>query len=402
MYVFKKIAQVSSSEFEGLWKPQLHMIGAIVWGHLECYFVQDADQHKDSNMEATVVARCLDLTQAKLAAKGCDLPRSLIVQTDGTSAEANNQHFMTFEAFMTSSNCFEATDLNKLTTAHSHNEQDQRFSVCATKIARASILENPDEFVQCIKDNVPPAGGRELVVEILPSTYNFQKWFMPLNIQVAGIAATHLEPNTNHVWRIVQRRALLDSGITDDAIECLHSDWSDLDPDPKDAILLVKHYMHSSTWSQAPMLLLPAVVAATLKRDDLTVLGSAPLGERAIKEWRKTARQVAKEPWNLFKAQKYLEDLCDNNVTGTQPAPIPLNFIHNAGRSDLAKVAVSAHLLGFEPHDMPPVRRVEATAPNLREAGRRAKAHAPAVSEAPGVAKAQSHGPGCCNFAMLL
>ena len=76
----------SSAGFSNLWRPQLHVVGAIVWGHLECYFLMQPDQPKDANMECSILARCLDLAWAKIQKEspGARLPRSLIVQIDKT------------------------------------------------------------------------------------------------------------------------------------------------------------------------------------------------------------------------------------------------------------------------------------------------------------------------------
>jgi Flp pilus assembly protein TadB len=84
----------SSAELAAAWRPQLHVVGAIVHGHLEAYFVMDNDQPKDSNMNSTVLARVLDLIIQKFKALGLALPQSLIVATDNTAREGKNQFFI--------------------------------------------------------------------------------------------------------------------------------------------------------------------------------------------------------------------------------------------------------------------------------------------------------------------
>ena len=59
----------SSAEFASLWRPQLHVVGGIAWGHTEFYFIMQTDIKKDSNMEATVLARILDVIRQKLEAE---------------------------------------------------------------------------------------------------------------------------------------------------------------------------------------------------------------------------------------------------------------------------------------------------------------------------------------------
>ena len=56
----------NSAELSGLWRPQLHVVGAISWGHIEAYFIMSPDTKKDANMECTVLHRMLDLTAKKI------------------------------------------------------------------------------------------------------------------------------------------------------------------------------------------------------------------------------------------------------------------------------------------------------------------------------------------------
>ena len=49
--------------------------------------------------------------------------------------------------------------------------------------------------------------------------------------------------------------------------------------------------------------------------------------ERLLREYRKTAEVVGCQPWNLLKARKYLEKLCDNNQSGFVPHPPVLDVI---------------------------------------------------------------------------
>ena len=169
----------SSAEFESLWRPQLHVTGTIVHGHLECYFIMDADQAKDSNMNATVIARTLDLVKQKT---GQSLPRNIAIQADNTTRESKNQHFATFTSYLVASEKFDASETQFLQVGHTHNGQDQRFSTVATVLSRAPVLEDVHDFADWIRNNVQPARGRQLHVEILGNTFDFQAWFSKLGM----------------------------------------------------------------------------------------------------------------------------------------------------------------------------------------------------------------------------
>eukprot|EP00973_Karenia_brevis_P017071 2342995-Karenia_brevis.AAC.1 len=71
-----------------------------------------ADQHKDSNMEATAISKTLDLVFNKVAAGNptAVLPRSLVIAADNTTREAENQHFLTYMALLKAQGKFDSAD----------------------------------------------------------------------------------------------------------------------------------------------------------------------------------------------------------------------------------------------------------------------------------------------------
>ena len=299
----------SSSQFSSLWRPQLHVVGVLVPGHLEAYFIMGSDLAKDANMNCTIISHVLDMVKEKLG--DAAMPRSLIISADNTTRESKNQHFATYLATLVSSNKFESVELQFLQVGHTHNEQDQRFSTVATVLSRAPVLETPSDFAKWIRENVKPLKGLDLHVEVLDGTFDFQAWFAVLGIKIGGLASTHWEPDTNHVWNFSQR-SLVGNCVADD-IECHHSGWaSDVPQLDADAVLLLRQFLHSQDFSQAPLLVLPVEITKDLKRDSLMPSAMNDLGERTCKEFLKTAIAVAQPPWNLIQAprDKYKGDLC--------------------------------------------------------------------------------------------
>ena len=45
--------------------------------------------------------------------------------------------------------------------------QDQRFSTVASKLGTASVLQDPQEFCDNIKESVPKVADREIIAEVL-------------------------------------------------------------------------------------------------------------------------------------------------------------------------------------------------------------------------------------------
>jgi hypothetical protein len=370
----------SSAEFDSCFRPQLHMVGTICHGHFEAYFIMNTDVAKDANMNCTIISRCLDLLQQGLPGtrqergagtawpSQCALPRTIVVGADNTTRESKNQTFLSFLAHLVARNMFEAAEVQFLQTGHTHNEQDQRFSSVGALLQRAPVLEDPYEFADWMHANIVPPRGRALHVEVLESTWDFQSWLFQLDAQLSGLAATHTEPDTNHVWRLV-RSSMLVNVLPPEAleVEVAHSSWKSLGADDSDVVLLVQQYMHSARMSQKPLLVQPREVALKLQWGDLKGSRRNVLGERLLREYRKTAEVMGCQPWNLLKARKYLEKLCLDNETGHVPQPPVLGAVVHYQMKDIAPVAHMASDVVVQP------RRVFVETPGPAEQRRRAK-----------------------------
>ena len=157
-----------------------------------------------------------------------------------------------------------------------------------------------------------------------------------------------------------------------------------------DAVLLVKEFLHSSHTSQDPVVILPHAATMSLERETLKVKPRNALGERALKEYRKTAVAVAQEPWKLFKAQKYLEDLCSQNETGEHAPGIELDFIFTYNMSPLEGLGDWSNCpLGLmDTKSGQEIRNVVVSAKAAAKAGPKAAAKKAAAKAAPKAAAA--------------
>ena len=52
-----------TAEYGKSWKSNVHVVGAIVWGIAEIYFLLPMDIPKDSSMECTLLRPCLGFGQ---------------------------------------------------------------------------------------------------------------------------------------------------------------------------------------------------------------------------------------------------------------------------------------------------------------------------------------------------
>ena len=109
-------------------------------------------------------------------------------------------------------------------------------------------------------------------------------------------------------------------------------------------------------------------VLATIEGGGSQVGPLNSLGERALREYRKTAEKVGKVPWSLVKARKYLIDFCKNNESGSVTAPWDIDFVFTYRAPEIDRGSCK-HLPVGEHHDAP--RQVHALAPDNREKRRR-------------------------------
>ena len=138
-----------------------------------------------------------------------------------------------------------------------------------------------------MRQNLQPVRGRQLLVERLEGTWDFQAWFRKLHGQISGLAATHLEPDVNHVWRFASY-GKLQNIMPESKLQVMRNDWADMEPDDKDVVLLLKESTHLQGFRQEPVLLLPHKVAALLAKG-----GSEACAAQQV--WRNDFERIPKD-----------------------------------------------------------------------------------------------------------
>ena len=94
----------------------------------------------------------------------------------------------------------------KRAIAMTHDKLHQRFKVISTVLKRASVLQDPDDFAEHIRNVVQPSRNMEMVVMRLHGAYNWQQFFQPLEEHVGGLAATPWNLDVCHSKRCIARR----------------------------------------------------------------------------------------------------------------------------------------------------------------------------------------------------
>lgn len=189
-------------------------------------------------MNATIISQVLEKACLAVNMKGGNhcLPRHLIIAADNCTRETKNQWLATYGAFLVAKGHFESVEFQFMLTGHTKNELDQRFSAIATVLRKAPVLETPQEFVEYMTHNIAPTLGSELHCEVMNGTWDFIAWFKELGIQMKGLTATHLQPDSNHLWRFMLRKHVEASEV----VECHNADWENLPQDQNDVVLVLK------------------------------------------------------------------------------------------------------------------------------------------------------------------
>lgn len=162
----------------------------------------------------------------------------------------------------------------------------------------------------------------------------------------------------NHVWRTVQRQHLGGYNGSDQwQVDCDHPEFKLMAENDHDAILLVKQSMASMHLSQPPTVCLPAAALSKVDPAALTVAPRNLLSGRQLKEFKKTADAVGKEPWRMFGARDYLNAWVEANQADQHDheKPIALKFLFERRiNRDHSEQNVDRSNLGYDYAPGPP------------------------------------------------
>ena len=125
-----------SKTAQAMWRPQLHVTGAIAAGLREFWFLSSCTVPGDASAQITYINEICGQAELDLAQRGRVMPAILRIGSDNTCSETKNQIMMKYLAFMVWKGMFKCGEMCQLRCGHTHNGQDRRFSVCATCLVR--------------------------------------------------------------------------------------------------------------------------------------------------------------------------------------------------------------------------------------------------------------------------
>ena len=308
-----------------LWRPQQHMVGSIVDGCTDHFWLVPPDIVKNANLSATLTADLLHQTVALLRQRGVPLPRTFRVHSDNAGGEVKNQTFMKFMAYLAFMK-FNSTEMTQFRPGHSHGRIDQAFSVLGTALNKPdNVLQTPDDFQACMEATRGRAGLRPMRVTQMGAMYDWQKFFESLNVAPHSHAQTHAMKVQNreacHVFRFFRRDSQIPGGSGEAVVP--HTIFEDA-PAGDDIILVTKHLLCSESYAQEPCVFCPGVRFRALPREGPGIIsGRMEFSPRQQKEFMKTAAAVKQSPWNMHRSEDWLKAILEANRNGFSPTWVP-------------------------------------------------------------------------------
>ena len=316
----------ASKMLANLWRPQQHMIGSIVDGCTDHYWLVPPDVVKNANLSATLAADLLHHTAALLRQKGVPLPQTFRVHSDNAGGEVKNQTFMKFMAYLAHKH-FNSAEMTQFRPGHSHGRIDQSFSVLGTALNRQTVLETPDDFQRVMEATRGRSATRPMRVVQLGALYDWETFFVPLQLKPRGhVQAPAMKLQNKeacHVFRFTRRDNLhnMPGGLGDAVTPRTIFEEP---PAGDDIILVTKHLLGSQSFAQEPLVFCPGSRFRALPAEGPgTISGRMQFSERQQKEFTRTAEAIKETPWKMFKAHKWLTALMAANHNGFSPTWVP-------------------------------------------------------------------------------
>ena len=320
----------AAKSMAGLWRPEQHMVGGMVDGGQDYYWLVPPDIQKNANLSATLTADLLHRTVTELDKKGIPVPRTFRVHSDNATGEIKNQTYMKFMAKLAHDR-FNSTEMTQFRTGHSHGRIDQSFSVIGSGLNKeGEVLETPSDFVKLMQETREKArpGARPMCVIELGATYDWKSYFEPLKVAPhghGGVSDAMKEKNLDvcHVFRFFRRDS--------DTAECgqvrklvTEARFEEEEPSPDDIILVTKHFIGSESVAQKPLVFCPGNRFSALAAEGpQPISGRVQFSQRQQAEFVKTANAIKKVPYKMLRAEAWLKALVDANLQGYAATWVP-------------------------------------------------------------------------------
>ena len=330
---------------QALWRPQQHMVGSIVDGCTDHYWLVPPDVVKNANLAATLTADVLHQTAALLRQRGVPLPQTFRVHSDNAAGEVKNQTFMKFMAFLAHRH-FNSTEMSQFRPGHSHGRIDQTFTVLGTALNKQNVLQTPDDFQRVMEATRGKSGSRPMRVVQVGAVYDWKEYFASLGIKSSSHTQTPAMNRENkeacHVFRFFRRDCMhnLPGGLG--AAVMPHTVFEE-PPAGDDVILVTKHLLSSQSFAQDPVVFCPGSRFRALSAGGPGVIsGRVLFSDRQQTEFLKTADAIKQSPWNMARGHDWLTTMvAANRQKGFSPTWVPpvISWVVSGGQQHVVPAA---------------------------------------------------------------
>jgi hypothetical protein len=220
---------------------------------------------------------------------------------------------------------------------------DQFFGRLASWIARHHHVETPEQFVKIIQTFLDTLTGkpwpekRRRQVLMLGKLHDWAAW-------VGGVPMTlhgHTGPSAPHTFSFVARMEVRGGqGLVE------HPEAQT--QRPSDAVLFVKRWMSSPTWTQPPCVVLPAMCLDSMQPVPQISEHRRPMTAKYIAEVRKYAALMRQPPYNLVNAADHLVAWVNGEVHAAATVEDLGTFSAHAAAPGAAAMALAAASAGDE------------------------------------------------------
>ena len=111
-----------SKEFERLFRPELKLMGVLIEGVVECYYLVP-DSQKDTNLMLSLVGHSLDHALNLLAKRGLSPPAHIRIHSDNAPSDQKNQQVLKWGSFLTHFGWCKSVTFSMFRTGHTQQDR---------------------------------------------------------------------------------------------------------------------------------------------------------------------------------------------------------------------------------------------------------------------------------------
>ena len=246
---------------DGLVRPRSTVSAVLCHGWCTCIYTADEFLSHGASAFCEVLCRALGQVLAISQKTGRPMPRHLVIQSDNTTAQANNSVVSVFLAYLVAMGYFSSATLNFLTVGHTHEDVDRHFAMILLLVLRPKLWETPEEMNALFAEALRPlteAKKEELIVEEVRHIRDFDGWLGAMGVHLHNAFVTRKGIEASHAFTFKVRA---DRSTAE--VHNIPRKRKRFDEHQEDVFAIAKGRMHM-TKTQPPVLAIPHCLLALM------------------------------------------------------------------------------------------------------------------------------------------